>query len=136
MSAPLISAVSLDHVGVATTGPSAPLATLIGSTVADGKQMPSGVVVGRFGPEKALEMVWSGGAGSPIDGFLARRGPGLHHIALRVEQSLEELLPRLTAAGIRVTGPVEPSSDGRPSLFLHPATTGGVLVELVEGASR
>ena len=85
------------------------------------------------GPAQALELVWPRGEATPIGRFLAQRGPGLHHVALRVEEPLERLVPGLRAHAIEPVGGVERSSDGRPSLFLHPATTGGVLVELVEG---
>ena len=95
--------------------------------------MPSGVAVGRFGPCHMLELVAPASAGSPVERFLERRGPGLHHLALRVDEPLAEVVARLGELGIEAVGAVEPSSDGRPSIFLHPSTTGGVLVELVEG---
>ena len=98
--------------------------------------MPSGVTVGRFGPGEALELVWPGRRDTPIDRFLDRRGPGLHHLALRVDEPLADLLATLLEEGIEVIGGVELSSDGRPCLFLHPRSTGGVLVELVEGPRR
>ena len=132
MSAPFLDAAALDHVGIAVESAGGELAALLGAP-AGLTAMPSGVAVGRFGPAASLELVTPARAGSPIERFLQRRGPGLHHIALRVDGPLEELLPRLEAAGYSATGPIEPSSDGRPSLFLHPAGTGGVLVELVEG---
>lgn len=72
-------------------------------------------------------------AGSPVERFLERRGPGLHHIALRVDEPLPDALERLRAEGIEAVGEIETSSDGRPCVFLHPSSTGGVLVELVAG---
>ena len=132
MSVPRLSAVALDHVGIAVEAVDAPLAALLGAP-RELIEMPSGVAVGRFGPDAALELVASARPGSPIERFLERRGPGLHHVALRVDESLETLLPRLEAAGFAAVGPVEPSSDGRPCVFLDPSTTGGVLVELVQG---
>jgi methylmalonyl-CoA/ethylmalonyl-CoA epimerase len=134
MSEPLLPVVSLDHVGIAATGADLRLTTLIGHGPGEGRRMPSGVVVGRFGPADALELVWPGAGGSPIAGFLARRGPGLHHLAFQVDIELGELRDRFAGAGVRVVGAVEPSSDGRPSLFIHPSATGGVLVELVQGS--
>jgi catechol 2,3-dioxygenase-like lactoylglutathione lyase family enzyme len=101
-----------------------------------GRVMPSGVTVARFGPEAGLELVWPARPGTPVDGFLARRGPGLHHVAVRVDEPLPELLERLRTAGVVVVGGIEASSDGRPCLFLHPRSTGGVLVELVQGPRR
>ena len=135
---PMVPAVALDHVGIAGPDPDSPLAALLdGDAVsATGRAMPSGVTVARFGPGDSLELVWPGRPGTPVDGFLDRRGPGLHHVALRVDESLEELRERLLAAGVGVIGDVDVSSDGRRCLFLHPRSTGGVLVELVEGPRR
>jgi methylmalonyl-CoA epimerase len=83
-----------------------------------------------------VELLSPLGPETAVGRFLERRGPGLHHVALRVDEPLDELLPALEAAGFDAVGPIEPSSDGRPCLFLHPSTTGGVLVELVEGPPR
>jgi methylmalonyl-CoA/ethylmalonyl-CoA epimerase len=128
---PLGSA-TFDHVGIAAAADGARIAELLrgpkGLT-----QMPSGVSVGRFGADERLELVIPTRAGSPIDGFLERRGPGLHHLALQVDVPLETVVEQLAAAGVTTVGGMEPSSDGRPSVFLHPSTTGGVLIELVEG---
>jgi hypothetical protein len=130
----LVPARAVDHVGIAAPDPGSPLARLLGcDPSAAGKPMPSGVTVGRFGPGGSLELVWPGRPGTPVDGFLARRGPGLHHVALRVEVGLERLAGELRAGGVELVGGVDVSSDGRPCLFLHPRSTGGVLVELVEG---
>jgi hypothetical protein len=135
--AALVPALGVDHVGIAAPDPEAPLAQLLGADpAAAGKPMPSGVTVGRFGPGGGLELVWPGRPGTPIDGFLARRGPGLHHVALRVEIGLGLLREELLAAGVELVGGVDVSSDGRPCLFLHPRSTGGVLVELIEGERR
>jgi len=70
---------------------------------------------------------------SPVGRFLERRGPGLHHIAFRVPD-LEEALERLKAEGVElVDAEPRPGSRGHRVAFLHPRSTGGVLVELVEG---
>lgn len=69
---------------------------------------------------------------SPIETFLDRRGPGLHHLALRVE-NLEAEMTRLVAEGARFVSPEPgPGRHGTRVVFLHPRWTGGVLVELVE----
>ena len=134
--APLIEAVAVDHVGIAAPDPRSPLAEALGGGSPAGIAMPSGVTVARFGPGRGLELVWPGRPGTPIDTFLARRGPGLHHVALRVDVDLAELRGRLEQAGLALVGSgIDRSSDGRPCLFLHPRGTGGVLVELVQGAS-
>ena len=95
--------------------------------------MPSGVRVARHGP---LEVVVPEREGSPVDRFLEARGAGLHHVALGVADPLEEVVARLAASGIRAVGPIEPGSDGRRTVFLHPRAMGGVLVELVETWGR
>jgi methylmalonyl-CoA epimerase len=66
--------------------------------------------------------------------FLARRGPGLHHVAYRVA-SVEETLSALSAAGIRLIDE-RPRTGIRGSqvAFIHPSSTGGVLTEIVQPA--
>lgn len=69
---------------------------------------------------------------SPVARFLARRGPGLHHLAYRVSDC-EAALARAVRVGLQ---PIDPApragSRGTRVAFLHPATAGGVLIELVE----
>jgi methylmalonyl-CoA/ethylmalonyl-CoA epimerase len=69
---------------------------------------------------------------SPIQRFLDRRGPGLHHLALRVKQ-LETEMTQLLAEGAQfIDTEPHPGRHGTRVVFLHPKWTGGVLVELVE----
>jgi hypothetical protein len=137
MEGPL-AALAVDHVGIAAAGPSTALTALLGGAdPVAGREMPSGVAVGRFGPRNGLELVWEAQPGSPVESFLARRGPGLHHVALRVASgSIEDLRAQLVAEDVRLIGDgIERSSDERKCFFVHPAATGGVLVEIVEGTS-
>jgi hypothetical protein len=121
-------------VGIAAAGPQCELPKLLGSGDINGRRMPSGVAVGRFGPGKQLELVWPYQAGSPIDGFLARRGSGLHHLAFRVEGPIESVSEGLLSASTRLIGNrLDRSSDGRRCFFIHPQATGGLLIEVVEG---
>lgn len=134
MARSALPAVAVDHVGIAVSTPAGfPLTHALGGGALEGCEMRSGVIVARFGPGNALELVWPGHAGTPIERFLERHGPGLHHVALRIDEPLTGIVRSLGERGIEAVGAVEESSDGRPSLFLHPSTTGGVLVELVEG---
>lgn len=129
---PLLPALSFDHVGIATAADEDfSLLALIGQ---GGKrvEMPSGLVIERVGPDRRIEIVRPARSGSPIEGFLASRGSALHHIALAVHEPLAQVATRLVAHGYQTTGALEPSSDGRLSLFVHPRSTGGVLIELVE----
>ena len=68
--------------------------------------------------------------------FLAKRGAGLHHVAL-TSPDLNSDLQRLSAAGISsLPGYPAPGSSGSNVCFLDPRTTGGVLIELVETVSK
>lgn len=132
----LLGKFELDHVGVVAAEGRHPFFEALALATDERKSMPSGVCVSKTGPNQSLELVWPEKEGSPVDRFLERSGPGLHHIALRVYESLEIVGERLKAAGVETAGGIEPSADGRPSLFLHPRSMGGVLVELVEGDPR
>ena len=68
----------------------------------------------------------------PLGRFLARNGPGVQQVAFRVDD-LQGLLDRLKAAGIRLIHetPTE-GAHGSRIAFVHPKSTGGVLVELLE----
>lgn len=69
---------------------------------------------------------------SPIGKFIARRGPAIHHICFEVGD-LASALERCRAAGIALIDD-EPrmGAEGKMIAFLHPASTGGVLIELTE----
>ncbi len=80
----------------------------------------------------ALELLEPLGAESPIARFLERRGPGLHHITLRVAD-LDEALARLKARGVRLVDEAPRVGAGSSRIaFVHPSATHGVLVELKE----
>lgn len=67
---------------------------------------------------------------SPVARFLDRHGPGLHHITFEVAD-LDAALRRCREAGLETVGEApRPGAGGRQVAFLHPATTGGVLIEL------
>ena len=69
---------------------------------------------------------------SPVAKFLARRGPGIHHICYRVAD-LDRALEECRAAGYRLVDPTPRSgAGGRRIAFLHPAATAGILLELTE----
>ncbi|MFB3828164.1 MAG: methylmalonyl Co-A mutase-associated GTPase MeaB [Bryobacteraceae bacterium] len=63
--------------------------------------------------------------------FLEKRGPGLHHVALRVHD-LEAAVARLKASGARLLNEPQRGAGGRLYVFVHPASTGGVLLELIQ----
>jgi methylmalonyl-CoA/ethylmalonyl-CoA epimerase len=83
--------------------------------------------------DTALE-ICSPRGNAALDRFLARRGPGLHHICFAVED-LPAALAALKAAGVRLIDETpRPGARGHQVAFLHPASTGGVLFELCAGS--
>jgi LAO/AO transport system kinase len=68
---------------------------------------------------------------SVIGRFLAKRGEGLHHVAVRVED-VDAMFARLSKEGIRIASDqVRVGAGGHRYFFVHPASTGGVLLEIV-----
>ena len=82
--------------------------------------------------ESRIELLEPTRADSPIEKFMSKRGEGIHHIAVRVD-NIEEALERLKAAGARLidSAPRRGAHDTRVA-FIHPSSTHGVLLELVE----
>jgi methylmalonyl-CoA/ethylmalonyl-CoA epimerase len=82
--------------------------------------------------ESRLELLEATGADSPLARSLAKRGQGLHHIAVAVED-LAATLRKLESAGFRLIDREPRRGAGNEQVaFLHPASTAGVLIELVE----
>jgi len=79
-----------------------------------------------------IELVAPTAEDSPISKFLAKRGSGIHHVTLEVDD-IDAHLARLKQAGVRLINETPtPGHGGCRVAFLHPAATGGVLVELKE----
>ena len=84
--------------------------------------------------ESRIELLEPTSPDSTIAKFLEKRGPGLHHVALQVS-NLVERVEELKRAGVRLINPeVKIGAGGHMYVFVHPASTGGVLLELVEEA--
>ena len=84
--------------------------------------------------ESHVELIAPLGPDTGVAKFLQKRGPGLHHVAYRVDD-IDAMLVSLSAAGVRLIDE-QPRVGIRGSrvAFLHPSATGGVLTELVEPA--
>jgi methylmalonyl-CoA epimerase len=78
-----------------------------------------------------IELLEATDSESPITKFLEKRGPGLHHVALRVDD-LEATLDRLRQQGARLLNEPRTGAGGHRYVFVHPASAGGVLLELIE----
>ena len=79
-----------------------------------------------------IELVEPAAEDSPLAGFLAKRGGGIHHLAWEVAD-VEAAIEHARAHGLRLIDEVpRPGAHGTRIAFLHPKSTGGVLMELVE----
>ena len=82
--------------------------------------------------ESRVELLEATGAETPVGKFVAKRGPGIHHLCVEVAD-IRAKLARLKARGVRLIDE-EPRTGAGGALvaFVHPASTGGVLIELTE----
>jgi methylmalonyl-CoA/ethylmalonyl-CoA epimerase len=84
--------------------------------------------------ENHVELLRPLSADTPVGKFLAKRGPGLHHVAYQTPD-IEAELERLGAAGLRLIDSAPRTGiRGSRVAFLHPASSGGVLTEIVQPA--
>ena len=128
---------ALDHVGVAVEDIDAALAVYRDAL---GMPLVHRETVSEQGVDAALldvgdshiELLQPLGPETTVGKFLARKGPGLHHVAYRVA-SVQDTLDALTAAGVRLIDE-RPRTGIRGSqvAFIHPSSTGGVLTEIVQ----
>jgi len=125
----------LDHIGIAVSNIGEALAfyrDALGLEVEMPEEVASQRVRARFIPagEAALELLEATAEDSPIAKYLARRGPGLHHITLRVDD-IRAALEQLSTRGVRLIDET-PREGAHGSLvaFIHPSSAHGVLVEL------
>ena len=89
-------------------------------------------ITGLSAGESLVELLEAASPESPIAKFLAKRGPGIHHICFSVED-LDATLARCRTAGLRLIDEhPRIGAEGKRIAFLHPSSTAGVLIELSE----
>jgi methylmalonyl-CoA/ethylmalonyl-CoA epimerase len=123
------------HVGVAVPDLEAALAfyrDVLGLEPGEPETADGATIVSlRFG-DSDVELLTPRDADGPIARFLARRGPGIHHICYRVAD-LDAALADCRAAGYQLIDEVpRTGAGGRRIAFVHPKATGGLLLELTE----
>lgn len=126
---------TLDHIGIAVTSiEQATIYQALGLTIDHTEIVESQGVKTAFLSvgDSNLELLEPTSPDTSVGKFIARRGEGIHHICLRVDD-IESHLERLKAAGFRLINeaPV-PGAHGCRVAFLHPAAGNGVLIELSE----
>jgi len=129
----------LDHIGIAVRSlSSAKIYEDLGLTIEHVETVETQRVKTAFLSvgDSNLELLEPTSPDSPIAKFIEKRGEGIHHICLRVE-NIEEHLERLKAKGYRLINeaPV-PGAHGCRVAFLHPSAGNGVLIELSEKISE
>jgi methylmalonyl-CoA epimerase len=137
--APLV--VGLHHVAIAVRSLAEARAIYegaLGLSAAEPEHVPDqrvNVLVLHAGGQR-IELVEPAAPDSPISAFLAKRGPGLHHLAYRV-RDLDLALAALERRGVElIDRAARPGAHGTRIAFVHPRATGGVLTELVEERGR
>jgi methylmalonyl-CoA/ethylmalonyl-CoA epimerase len=89
-------------------------------------------IAGLSAGESLVELLEADDPDSPIGKFVAKRGPGIHHICFAVDD-LDGTLERCRLAGVRLIDEIpRQGAEGKRIAFLHPSATAGVLVELTE----
>jgi methylmalonyl-CoA/ethylmalonyl-CoA epimerase len=127
----------VDHIGIATPEIDQALAVwrdALGLSVdSTGEVTEQGVRVAMLAVgETHIELLEPLSDDSPVGKFLQKRGPGIHHIALRVPD-IREALRDLKAKGARLIDETpRVGANGCLVAFIHPVATNGVLLELVE----
>ena len=138
--APASVLTAIDHIGIAVEDVDAALPYYVGVL---GLPLVHRETLGEQGVEAALldlgdshvELIAPLGPETGVGRFLASRGPGMHHVAYRVER-IERALTALADSGVQLIDE-RPRTGIRGSrvAFLHPSSTGGVLTEIVESTS-
>ena len=129
----------LDHVGIAVKDLEAAVAfyrDALGLDIEAPEDVVSQRVRAHLIPtgESALELLEATTADSPIAGYLDKRGPGIHHITLRVDD-IRAALDHLKARNVRLVDEhPRPGAHGSLVAFIHPSAAHGVLVELKQAA--
>ena len=127
----------IDHIGVAVRALDERLPfwrdalglTLLGTERVETEQVD---VAFLSAGEVRIELLQPTEADSPVGRHLEKRGEGIHHLTLRVDD-IDAALRRVRDAGVEILGAVSrPGVGGTKVAFLHPRSCGGVLVELVE----
>jgi len=125
----------IHHIGIAVDDLDAAgerYTTTLGIEPGGPEEVPQARTIVQFFPvgESRLELLGPMGEDSPVAKHLQRRGPGVHHICLEVDDLPAEVA-RLRAAGMEfVTEEIQTGAHGAQIIFLHPRSTGGVLIEL------
>jgi len=129
------SRAKLAHVGLAVRDLEAAVAfyrDVLGAAAHPREQADGATIVRLSLGETDIELLTAADTESPIGKFLARRGPGIHHLCFRVAD-LDAALEACRAAGYELIDRTpRRGADGHRIAFVHPRSTAGILVELTD----
>ena len=131
-----MTSAQIDHLGIAVHSIEASLKfyqNQLGLTIATRETVEQEMVHVAMLPLNGsrIELLEPTEANSPVGRFLDKRGEGLHHVALKVPD-LAAALERLRASGARLLNEPRTGAGGHLYVFVHPSSTGGVLLELIQ----
>ena len=125
----------VSHIGVAVTDLASALAfyrDVLGVEPGPTESADGATIVALPFGETQIELLVPESPDTPVGRFLAKRGPGIHHICIKVHD-LEHALARCRASGYRLVDQAPRSGTGGHRVaFLHPKSTAGILLELTE----
>ncbi len=127
---------TIDHLGIAVKSLEAAkkMYESLGMLVLPEEEVAAEKVRAAMVPlgESRIELLEATSEESPIARFIAKRGEGLHHVSLRVDD-LSAAVEKLKKNGVRlISDEIKIGAGGHLYVFIHPSSTGGVLLELTE----
>lgn len=133
MTPPSPRGVRVSHIGIAvqTLGESLPFfRDVLGLDEVELDDADGARIAGFSAGEALVELLEADDPASPIARFVAKRGAGIHHICFSVDD-LDATLERCRQAGVQLIDEIpRVGAEGKRIAFLHPRSTGGVLIEL------
>jgi methylmalonyl-CoA epimerase len=128
--------IGIDHLGIAVTSIHEALRFyegVLGMKAAECETVEQEKVRVAMLPteDSRIELLEATDEDSTIAKFIAKRGPGLHHVAFRVND-LPQAIERLKATGAKLLNEPREGAGGHTYVFVHPSATGGILLELIQ----
>jgi methylmalonyl-CoA epimerase len=132
--------IEIDHLGIAVDSIEEALRFyegVLGMHVSSRETVPHEHVHVAMLPagQSRIELLQATEPDSTIARFLYKRGPGLHHVALRVDD-LAASVEKLKARGAKLLNEPRLGAGGHTYVFVHPASAGGILLELIQNQSK
>ena len=133
--------IQIDHIGIAVNSldQRTPFWVALGLIIGEDEELPNDGVIARFFSTKGesdipprIELLEATSPDSPIGRFIQKRGEGIQQIAFRVE-NIEHTISTLLENGVQMIDEIPRiGAHGTMIGFVHPKSTGGVLVEIVQ----